>query len=194
VLHDLMRAHPLATLVTGGAGGLMANVVPISSSDGTVLRGHLARNNTQLAALREADEALAIFQGPQAYVRPGWFPSKDEHGKVVPTWNYAVVQVRGTPTVIDDPAWLREQVEELTFSQEGSRSKTWHVGEAPPDYIDQMLSAIVGFEIAVTAIEGKWKVSQNRAEADRMGVAAGLEEAGEPVMSAYVRGGGAMPR
>lgn len=175
VLQALIRAHPLATLVTSGAGGLQANLLPFLLTDeGGALRAHLARANPQLADLREGGEALVIFQGPQAYVSPAFYASKAEHGKVVPTWNYAVVQVRGTPRVLDDAAWVREQIDDLTDSQEAGRAEPWAVGDAPDDFIAMQLRAIVGIEIPIASIEGKWKVSQNRSEADRQGVAAGL--------------------
>jgi transcriptional regulator len=195
VLHALMRAHPLATLVTAGAGGLIANLVPVSFSDGAVLRAHRANGNDQLPALRQGGEVLIIFQGPQAYVTPSWYPSKAEHGRVVPTWNYAVVQVRGISRVIDDPAWLRAQLDELTASQEAVRDKPWQVTDAPPAYIEKALGAITGFEIVVQAIEGKWKVSQNRSDPDRRGVADGLQAtSGHAELARLVRLGGALPK
>lgn len=120
---------------------------------------------------------LAAFQGPQAYVTPSWYPSKHEHGKVVPTWNYAVVHVRGPLLVHDDREWLRGLVSRLTDSREADRPQPWGIGDAPEDYIDRMLGAIVGIEIPVRSIEGKWKVSQNRQPADRAGVAAACAKA-----------------
>ncbi|NML16033.1 FMN-binding negative transcriptional regulator [Azohydromonas caseinilytica] len=181
VMHALMRAHPLATLVTAGAGGLRVNLLPFSlAEDGGkgVLRAHLARANDQVAALREGAPALLVFQGPQAYVAPAWYPSKAEHGKVVPTWNYAAVEVRGTPRVIDDPSWVRAQIEALTAQQEQGRPDPWQVPDAPGAFIDGLLKVLVGVEIPIGHIEGKWKVSQNRSTADRQGVAQGLRREG----------------
>jgi len=167
ILHALIRAHPLATVVTAGAGGLMANLIPMILGEDGTLHGHLARANDQLAALREGAETLLIFQGPEAYVRPSWYPSKAEHGMVVPTWNYVIVQARGTPRVLKDTALLKAHLEQLTASQEDGRDHPWQVDDAPADFIERMLRNIIGFEVAVTAIEGMWKVSQNRTEPDR---------------------------
>jgi transcriptional regulator len=177
VMHALMRAHPLATLVSGGAEGLLANLVPfllIQEGDKGVLRTHLARGNEQLQSLRHGAEVLVIFQGPQSYITPSWYASKAEHGKVVPTWNYVVVQARGVARVIDDPLWLRAQVEALTAEQERPRAAPWQVSDAPESYVSGQLKGIVGVEIPIGRLEGKWKVSQNRSEADRQGVHVGL--------------------
>jgi transcriptional regulator len=185
VLHGLIRAHPFAQLVTGGTAGLEAD--PANSPNGT-LRGHLARANGQLAALRQGSEALVIFQGLQAYVSPSWYPSKGEHGKVVPTWNYVAVHAWGAPRVIDDPAWLLRLVGELTDAHERDRASPWAVSDAPEEFIDGMLKAIVGIEIPIDRIEGKWKVSQNRSEPDRRGVVEGLRAAGDELMADLVEG------
>ena len=181
VLHGLMTAHPLATLITTGTGGLMANLVPFSLHDGGdygTLRAHLARGNEQLDHLRESAETMVIFQGPECYVTPSWYPSKAEHGKVVPTWNFSMVQVRGKPQVIDDAAWVLAQVEQLTNNLEKDRKNPWKVSDAPEDFIAAQLKAIVGFEIPIRSIEGKWKVSQNRQPADKKGVIDGLKAEG----------------
>jgi len=119
---------------------------------------------------------LLVFRGPQAYVTPSWYPAKAEHGKVVPTWNYVLVQARGTLRVIDDAAWLHTQVTALTHSREDARATPWQVNDAPADYIAQMLRAIVGIEVTIETLTGKWKVNQNRNEADRAGVLAGLRQ------------------
>ena len=181
--HELIRSHPLATLITAGAGGLMANPLPFllhaDGGDKGVLRAHLARANPQCRELQSVDEALVVFQGPQAYVSPSLYASKREHGKVVPTWNYATVHAWGRPRLIDDKGWLRALVEALTRIHEAPRSEPWAVDDAPADYIDSMLQAIVGLEIPIARIEGKWKVSQNRPPADRQGVADGLGGDGE---------------
>ena len=195
VMHALIRAHPLATLVTQAAGALEANHLPLlidvePAPNGT-LRGHVARANPLWRQLHEGHEALAVFQGPQAYVTPSWYPSKRETGKVVPTWNYAVVHARGSLVVHDDREWLRDLVSRLTAQQEAPLARPWGITDAPADYIEQMLGAIVGIEIRVTRLEGKWKVSQNRGSADREGVAAGLAGRGDAAaqaMSALVGG------
>jgi transcriptional regulator len=161
-LHELIRAHPLATLITAGAGGLIANLVPFilaDNGDKGTLRAHIAKANDQIDALKAGAETLVIFHGPEAYITPSWYVSKREHGRVVPTWNYAVVQVRGTPRVVDDPEWLRVQIEALTSSQEVQRSKPWKVTDAPEPFIVSQIKAIIGVEIPILNIEGKWKVS-----------------------------------
>lgn len=178
-LGALMTACPLAMLITAGDDGPEANLVPMLwEAAAGVLRAHLARANPQLAALArmQADgaEALAVFQGPQAYVSPSWYPSKAEHDRVVPTWNYLMVQLRGIPRVIDDPAWLRTQIEALTDRQEAAQAVPWRVSDAPERFVDAQLRGIVGVEIPATRLAGKWKASQNRAEPDRRGVIAGL--------------------
>lgn len=180
-LHALIRAHPLATLITAGSGGLLANLVPFTLVDGGgngTLRAHVAKANDQVNALSSGAETLVVFQGPEAYITPSWYVSKHEHGRVVPTWNYAVVQARGTPRVIDDTDWLRAQIQELTTTQEGKRSTPWSVSDAPEAFVSGQIKAIIGIEIPISAIVGKWKVSQNRSEADRHGVEEGLRGEG----------------
>ncbi len=181
VLHALIRAHPLATLITAGRHGLIANLVPFSfAEDGNrgTLRAHIAKANDHVDALRAGDDTLVVFQGPEAYITPSWYESKKEHGRVVPTWNYVVVQVRGTPRVINDTAWLRAQIGALTSAQERHRSEPWNVSDAPEPFIEGQMRAIIGVEIPILTIEGKWKVSQNRSAADRQGVYEGLQSEG----------------
>lgn len=202
VQHGLIRAHPLGWLVSAGPGGLMANPVPFMLYPGEgergTLRAHLARANPQLEELRQAAECMVIFQGPHAYVSPSWYPSKQESGKVVPTWNYATVHAWGTPRVVDGadgPAWLRRQIADLTAMQEAPRPAPWAVEDAPEDYLAAMIRGIVGVEIPIARIEGKWKVSQNRPEPDRLGVVEGLRAEGptaEP-MAALVAAKGPVP-
>jgi transcriptional regulator len=179
VLHQLMRAHPLATLISVGPDGeAQANVIPMlldtTVGDKGVLKCHVARANPQWKALSENGKALVVFQGPDAYVTPSWYKTKQDTGKVVPTWNYAIVQVRGHVTVHEDASWLAAQIRGLTQAHEGDREKPWAVEDAPSAFIDAQIKGIVGLEIAITAIDGKWKVSQNRSIEDRTGVAVGL--------------------
>lgn len=176
-MHDAIRANPLATLITGGRSGLIANLVPFSlhaTASGDVLRAHLAKANGQIADMREHVPAIVMFQGPQAYVSPSWYPTKVEHGKVVPTWNYVVVQVWGTPTLMENKEWLREQLEHLTNVHEGSRSEPWSIDDAPEEFVEALLNGIVGLEIPIERIEGKWKVSQNQCLVNQAGVMEGL--------------------
>jgi transcriptional regulator len=188
-LHALMRAHPLALLVSHGPGGLLANAIPFTLvDDGShfgLLRCHLARANPQWRDLQGAAEALVVFQGADAYVTPSWYATKRETGKVVPTWNYQMVQARGAPRIVEAADWLRAQVEQLTREREASRQTPWAVGDAPEDFIASQLRAIVGVELPVADLRGKWKASQNRNDADREGVIAGL---GDDPMAAVVRG------
>jgi transcriptional regulator len=183
VLHALIRAHPLATWVTQSGeppGALDADHVPLlldaSRGELGTLVGHVARANPVWKSLAGAADSLVIFQGPEAYITPSWYPSKRAHGKAVPTWNYAVVHVRGSARAIQDRDWLLRHVTQLTGTHEAQQTAPWQVADAPADYIDQMLRAIVGIEIAITDIVGKWKVSQNRSQDDRFGVATGLAE------------------
>lgn len=193
-LAGLMRAHPLATLVVTGPDGLSADHVPLLwDAEARVLQGHVARANP-LARSAPGTPALAVFQGADAYVSPSWYASKAEHGKVVPTWNYAVVHARGALRAIDDAAWLRAFLGRLTERQESARPRPWGIDDAPADYIEQTLRAIVGIEIAVEALTGKWKVSQNRSAADRAGVARGLRDGGDEAMAAWVERSGAAPQ
>ena len=170
VLLDFMRDHPLVTLVTLSAAGVEANHIPVLVDEtATTLRGHVARANP--VCREAATEALAIFTGEQYYVSPSWYPSKREHGKVVPTWNYEVVHAHGTLTFFGDKQRLRDLVDELTRTHESKFPQPWSINDTPPGYIDGMLNAIVGFEMRITRLEGKFKQSQNRSEADRAGVA-----------------------
>ena len=177
-LHALVRAHPLGALVRAVPDGLAADHLPFEL-DATIspygrLRAHVARGNPVWREARDDRDVLVIFQGPARYVTPAWYPTKHDTGKVVPTWNYAVVHAYGKLTAIDDPEWLRALVTRLTDRHEASREEPWHVGDAPAEYIERQLRAIVGIEIAITRLVGKWKLSQNRTPADRAGVVAGL--------------------
>jgi transcriptional regulator len=190
VLHDLIHAHPFGVLVTLDATGLVANHLPmaIDATAGPLgtLRGHVARANPVWKSHRPDVEAMAVFQGPQCYITPSHYATKAATGKVVPTWNYATVHAHGPLRVIEDAGWLRRLVEQLTDRHEAARpagETPWHVGDAPAGYIDTMLAAIVGIELPIARLEGKWKVSQNRPAEDRAGVAAGLD-AGDPMQRA----------
>jgi transcriptional regulator len=178
VLHSLMRAHPLATLVAVGENGLMANHLPLQTSVEPppfgMLRGHVASANPVWKEYRQDSEALAIFQGPHTYISPSLYPSKQTTGEVVPTWNYAVVQARGTLRFIHETDWLRDFVGTLTDVHEANRAQPWKVDDAPAAFMGTMLKLIVGFEFSITGIAGKWKLGQNRTLADRQGLAEGL--------------------
>ncbi len=193
VLHDLIRAHPFATLVAFGQEGLIGNHLPFVLHDdltenGT-LRGHVARANPLWKNYDPTIDVLAVFQGADSYITPSWYPSKKEHGKVVPTWNYAVVHAYGPLSIIEDAEWLRAHLDELTFQQENIRPVPWAVSDAPDDYIARQLKGIVGIEMPISRIEGTWKVSQNKKDQDRMGVSRGLNVEGggvPPAMSDLV--------
>jgi transcriptional regulator len=183
VQHALIHAQPLGLLITAGPGGLQANHVPFlidaGKSEHGTLRVHLARANPQCGELAAVGECLVVFQGPQQYISPSLYPTKREHGKVVPTWNYITVHAWGRPQVIDDAAWLRQQVEDLTSHNESSRSTPWYVSDAPEPFVAAQLKSIIGIEIPIGRIEGKWKVSQNRPAVDQAGVVAGLRGSGD---------------
>lgn len=183
VLHALIRAQPLGTWVTQGEGELIANHVPFlldeSRGEHGTLVAHVARANPVWRSFSKSVDSVVIFQGAQSYITPSWYASKREHGKVVPTWNYAVVHAHGMPRAILDRDWLHALVTRLTRTHEAARAQPWAVSDAPADFIERQLQAIVGIEIPITRLVGKWKVSQNRPAADRAGVVAGLLERGE---------------
>ena len=175
-LQALMLTHPLATLVSVQAGEPTADHLPLAFDAATqTLRGHVARANP-LWRLAAGQPVLAVFNGPQAYVSPSWYPSKAATHKVVPTWNYTVVHAHGVLQVVEDAAWLHALVTRLTDHHEATRAVPWAVSDAPADHVQQLLRAIVGIEIPVQRLLGKWKTSQNRSEPDRLGVANGLVE------------------
>jgi transcriptional regulator len=180
VLRDLMTRHPLATVVTLGADGLDANHLPLlyhadPAPHGTLV-GHVSRANRVWRDARLDVDALAIFHGPQGYITPAWYPSKAETGKVVPTWNYIVVHAYGRLRVHDDPAWLRHHVEALTATHEAAQTEPWSVSDAPSDYIDSLIKGIVGFELTITRLLGKWKLNQNKTDAERNGLVRAMRE------------------
>ena len=202
VLHALIRAHPLGLLISADADGPLANPLPFLLDADVAphgrLRVHLARANPQWRQLADNPDlpVLVVFQGVDSYVTPSWYETKRETGKVVPTWNYAIVQVRGTVKVIEDVEWIAQQITELTLSQEGNRNEPWAVTDAPPTFIQSQIKGIIGLEIEIAEISGKWKVSQNRPVADRVGVAEGLESeapgASAPDMAGMVRAWGGL--
>ena len=182
VLHELMRARPLATLVTLTSGGLNANHVPLHLADtpapfGT-LRGHVARANPVWRDFAKDVEALAMFHGPDCYITPSWYATKQETGKVVPTWNYAVVHAYGTLRIIDDAVWVRAQIEALTAHNEAGFARPWSVSDAPHEYTEKRIGAIIGFEIVITKLTGKWKASQNQPAQNQASVIEGLNNSG----------------
>jgi transcriptional regulator len=184
VMHALMVSEPLAALVTLGASGLFASHIPLiledDSSQFGVLKGHISRANTQWRDFDPAVDALAIFAGHQHYISPTWYPGTMEDGKEVPTWNYVVVHAYGPLTIIQDERWLLKNVEKLTNIHETGSPVPWKVSDAPEDFIKTQLKGIVGLELPIQRLEGKWKVSQNRNEPDRKGVIEGLEKLGTP--------------
>jgi len=180
VLHRLIREHSLGALVTLGSEGLNANHIPFEIDPAPApfgtLKGHVARANPVWHDFSRDVEALLVFQGPQAYITPSWYATKKETGKVVPTYNYLAVHAYGRMHAVEDRAWLRDLVGRLTNRHEAARPVPWKVTDAPDDYIEMMLGAIVGIEIPVARLLGKWKASQNRPAADREGVVRGLSE------------------
>lgn len=196
VLHALMRARPLATLITLQPGGLAADHVPLhlsvdAASPLGMLRGHVARANPLWQGHAEGVEVLAVFQGADAYVTPSWYPTKRETGKAVPTWNYAVAHAWGALRIVEDAAWLRTHLEALTAQHEAAFAEPWQVADAPRDYTDKLIAAIVGIEIVIGRLAGKWKISQNQPAQNRAGVIDGLRAGGCSEMAALVERAGA---
>ena len=182
VLHDFIEAHPFATLVTMGSAGLFATHLPLvlERAGGSlgILRGHISRANQQWRDFSSDVEALVIFAGPHHYITPNWYAEKAKTGKVVPTWNYAVVHAYARLAVIDDPAWLLRNVTALTDVHESGSAPKWRVSDAPEEYIHAIAKGIVGVELTIARLEGKWKVSQNQSAENRGGIVRGLEELG----------------
>lgn len=182
VMHALMQASPLATLVMNSPDGLDANHIPLQlfadpAPLGT-LRGHIARANPLSKITNGTLEVLVIFQGADSYISPSWYPTKHETGKAVPTWNYATVHAHGTLRVIDDIDWIRAQIEALTTQMESRLPHPWSVSDAPANYIEKMLGAVTGIEITITRLTGKWKTSQNQPRENQDGVIAALRKDG----------------
>jgi transcriptional regulator len=179
VLHKLMEDQPFASLITMGSSGLFASHIPmVLEQNGAMgqLRGHISRANAQWRDFTPSVEALAIFSGPQHYITPNWYPEKQETGKVVPTWNYVVVHAYGYLKIIEDGEWLMAHLQKLTSIHEAESPVPWKINDAPADYIASQIKGIVGLEMDIERLEGKWKVSQNRSAEDRTGVVRGLSE------------------
>jgi transcriptional regulator len=194
-MHALIESQPFATLVTMSNSGLFASHLPMVLAPGEgiygTLRGHLSRANNQWRDLSPSVEALAIFSGDHHYISPNWYPEKAEDGKVVPTWNYAVVHAYGPLKIIEDPAWLLSHLTSLTTQHEAPSTNPWHISDAPADYIASQIKGIVGIELPISRIEGKWKVSQNKSDRTRLAVEQGLEDLHTPealAMRDLVRG------
>ncbi len=181
VMQAFIRDYPLATIVTISSMGLDANHIPLHwQSDDSLhgrLVGHVARANPLWRDVNDDFDVLVIFQGPNSYITPSWYATKQETGKVVPTWNYAVVHAYGTLRIIDDAVWVRAQLEELTRHNEASLQAPWAVTYAPHDFTKKLIGEIIGIEIPITKLIGKWKVSQNQPQKNRVGVIAGLNDA-----------------
>ena len=183
-LHAQMQASPFALLTSAGAAGVQASHLPLllapDEGEFGTLYGHFARANPHWRDLQGGAEALAVFSGPDAYISPGWYPAKAEHSKVVPTWNYIAVHARGPVELIEDPERLLQIVSRLSDQHESGRERPWAVSDAPRDYLDSMLRAIVGFALPIHRLEGKWKLGQNRSAADQQGVRDGLASSPSP--------------
>lgn len=180
VLHELMKSRSFCSLVTMSSSGLFASHLPMvlheNGSSLGILQGHLSRANKQWSDFDSRVPALAIFSGAQHYISPAWYPEKKEHGKVVPTWNYAVVHAYGKLRIIEDSEWLMAHLQELTEKHEKAMPIPWNISDAPEDFIQSMSKGIVGLEFTISKLEGKWKLSQNRSENARQGVRKGLED------------------
>ncbi|CAD6876281.1 FMN-binding negative transcriptional regulator [Methylomonas fluvii] len=191
VMQALIRDYPLATLVTLSADGLNANHIPLHwLEEGDTaygcLRGHIARSNPLWTDFDQQTEVLAVFQSENAYILPSWYASKPETGKVVPTWNYTAVHAYGKLRIIDDPAWIRRQLQAMTDEFEAGFPEPWSVADAPADFTERLLTQIVGIEISVTRLQGKWKVSQNQPPENRNSVIEALRESGQAGMANMV--------
>jgi len=188
VIHALIRSYPLGTWVVKGADELVVNHIPFlldpSRGEFGTLVGHVARANPVWHIAANEIPCVVAFQGPQVYITPSWYPSKHEHGKAVPTWNYAVVHAHGQPTYIEDRDWLYQHLTQLTNEHESSQALPWKIDDAPADFTDKLLAAIVGIEIPIQRLLGKWKTNQNRPEHDKLGVVAGLRGKNEQASNA----------
>lgn len=184
VLHEAIEKIGFGTLVTSGRSGILASHLPMfmekAKGPKGILVGHMARGNSQWRESKGEESGLAMFLGPNAYISPSWYQTRVETGEVVPTWNYIAVHVRGPVTFFDDKKRLLEIVIRLTEQHEAYSGDAWKVADAPAEYVEKELESVVGFEMPVDSIEGKWKLSQNRPPADREGARRGLVERGLP--------------
>lgn len=193
-LKSLIKNYPLAALVSTNINGLEASHIPLqlieSKDTNWKLMGHIARANPLWKTIEDQSKVLVIFQGPQSYISPNWYPTKREHGKVVPTWNYAAIHITGVLTFIHDTKWKMDMLNRLTNQMESDQPKSWKMSDAPGDFIEKQLNAIVGIEILVSHAEGKWKLSQNQPEENQKGVIHGLSnshKSGERLMAEAVK-------
>lgn len=191
VLHSLVRSKPLGAWSTVANGEIAVNHIPFVLHEnrgelGTLV-GHVARANKIFETFSTNSNSVVVFQGEQAYITPSWYPSKHNHGKAVPTWNYAVVHAHGIPNKIEDPAQLLQHLNELTGLHEGQRELPWSVSDAPDDFIEKLVGAIVGIEIPITKLMGKWKLGQNRSAADKLGIIKGLMANDDPESSGLAK-------
>jgi transcriptional regulator len=185
VMHELIRAYPLGTWVTQSTSGLTGNHLPfiLDAERGSLgtLRAHVSRANPVWKELATTEPSLIMFQGPQSYISPTWYPTKKDNGKVVPTWNYVAVHAHGTATVIQDGNWILEFLTDLTNQQESPNEEPWAVTDAPAEYIERLLKAVVGIEIVITELNGRWKLSQDEELANRLGTVRRLLEQPESI-------------
>ncbi|WAR46082.1 FMN-binding negative transcriptional regulator [Methylomonas rapida] len=191
VMQTLIRDYPLATLVASSASGLNANHIPLhwveeGGSPYGSLRGHIARSNPLWTDSDPQTEVLAVFQAENAYISPSWYATKHQAGKVVPTWNYVVVHAYGTLRLIDDPIWIRQQLESMTQEFEAGLPEPWSVADAPADFTERLITQIIGIEISVSRLQGKWKVSQNQPPENQNSVIEALRESGQSAMASLV--------
>lgn len=186
-LHQLMQAHPLGALITHGSQGLDANHLPFEFAKETggqgVLRAHVARNNPLWQEAKDGDEVLVIFKAADAYISPSWYPSKHDHHKQVPTWNYSVVHAHGRIQIRDDARFVRRLLANLTRHHEAGEPTPWKMADAPRDYLETMVQAVVGIEIEITELVGKFKLGQNKEATDRLGAANTLQERGQTALA-----------
>jgi len=197
-LHRLIRAHPLGALVTQGEQGLDANHLPFEfdadEGEHGILRAHVARNNPLWQEVKEGQEVLVIFRAVEGYISPNWYPSKQAHHKQVPTWNYAVVHAHGRIRVRDDARFVRRLLATLTRTQEAAEPAPWKMADAPRDYIEAMVQAVVGIEIEIHQLVGKFKLSQNKEEGDRLGAVDALQAKGQTALAAAMQPSPLSPR
>lgn len=186
-LHQLIRAYPLGALITHGEGGLDANHLPFEFDAGAgvhgVLRAHVARNNPLWQEVKDGDEVLVIFKAADGYISPSWYPGKQEHHKLVPTWNYSVVHAHGRIQIRDDARFVRRLLANLTRTYEAAEPTPWKMADAPRDYLEAMVQAVVGIEIEITGLVGKFKLGQNKEAADRLGAANALQDRGQSALA-----------